>query len=103
MVDQYFWQKYKTFWVSSSQLHICGHTNQGLGRKTIQFAQNYDENDANTTQNNPSVFVLKSKLPSKDAHQMSQNDLWTYYAKELLNVYCEDQNVKYLAITNVTK
>lgn len=75
----------------------------GLGRKTIQFAQNYDENDANTTQNNPSVFVLKSKLPSKDAHQMSQNDLWTYYAKELLNVYCEDQNVKYLAITNVTK
>ena len=72
----------------------------GLGRKTIQFAQNYEDND---TTNNPSVFVLKSKLPSKDAHQMSQNDLWTYYAKELLNVFCEDQNVKYLAITNVTK
>ena len=37
---------------------------------------------------------------------MSQTDLWTYYAKELLNYYDEEdnsKNVKYLAITNVTK
>ena len=36
---------------------------------------------------------------------MSQTDLWTYYAKELLNYYDDDnsKNVKYLAITNVTK
>ena len=76
----------------------------GLGRKTIQFAQNYEENgDITNSHNNPSVFVLKSKLSSEDAHKMSQNDLWTYYAKELLNEFCEDQNVKYLAITNVTR
>ena len=75
----------------------------GLGRKTIQFAQDYEENTDPNTNNNPSVFVLKSKLSSEDAHKMSQNDLWTYYAKELLNDFCEDQNVKYLAITNVTK
>ena len=51
----------------------------------------------------PSVFVFKSELSSADAHQMSQNELWKYYAKELLNYYTEDENIKYLAITNVTK
>ena len=80
----------------------------GLGRKTIQFAQNYEvqEDDLNDDQDQclmPSVFVFKSELSSKDAHQMSQNDLWTTYAKELLNHYTDDENIKYLAITNVTK
>ena len=70
----------------------------GLGRKTIQFAQNYE--DLETT---PSVFVLKSTLSSSQAHQMNQNDLWTYYAKELLSYFSQDQNIKYLAITNITK
>ena len=36
----------------------------GLGRKTIQFAQDYEENTDPNTNNNPSVFVLKSKLSS---------------------------------------
>ena len=72
----------------------------GLGRKTIQFAQNYEDDSDLLI---PSVFVFKSELSSQDAHQMSQNDLWTYYAKELLNHYTQDENIKYLAITNVTK
>ena len=50
----------------------------GLGRKTIQFAQNYDENDANT-QNNPSVFVLKSKLPSHGVFMIAANNLEKYH------------------------
>ncbi len=74
----------------------------GLGRKTIQFAQDYNEDDS-PEDLHPSVFVLKSQLSSTQAHQMSQNDLWTYYAKELLNHFTQDENVKYLAITNVTR
>ena len=38
---------------------------------------------------------------------MSQNELWTHYAKELLSHFEEeeeqDEMIKYLAITNVTK
>ena len=72
----------------------------GLGRKTIQFVQNFEDSAASGL---PSVFVLKSKLSSIAAHQMSQNDLWTFYAKELLTYFEDEPNVKYLAITNVTK
>ena len=72
----------------------------GLGRKTIQFVQNFEDSAASGL---PSVFVFKSKLSSIAAHQMSQNDLWTFYAKELLSYFEDEPNVKYLAITNVTK
>lgn len=72
----------------------------GLGRKTVQFAQNYDDDQQVF---NPSVFLLKSQLSSSEAHQMSQNDLWTFYAKELLNHFNDEPSIKYLAITNVTK
>ena len=70
------------------------------------FPQNYDDEDKESNvvpSGFPSVFVFNSKLTRENAHQMSQNDLWTYYAKELLNHYVEDEsNIKYLAITNVT-
>ena len=73
------------------------------------FPQNYDDEDKESNivpSGFPSVFVFNSKLTRKNAHKMSQNDLWTYYAKELLNHYVlegdESSNIKYLAITNVT-
>ena len=75
----------------------------GLGRKTIQFAQDYNEEMVEDSNTFPSVFLLKSQLSSMEAHTMSQSDLWTYYAKELLTHFCHDQHVKFLAITNVTK
>jgi hypothetical protein len=77
----------------------------GLGRKTIQFAQNYDNdpNHPNDQVNLPSVFLFKSMLSMLDAHAMSQQELWTIYAKELLKHFNDDENMKYLAITNITR
>lgn len=76
----------------------------GLGRKTIQFANNYEKSGHEESFGlAPSVFVFHSKLASDEAHQMSQNELWTYYAKELLNHFEDPETVKYLAITNITK